>query len=420
MVFAQDVGEIPLIPHSFYGEIKISDQNAPPGTKIYAFMNGFLKGSIETTESGFYGRFPKLAVEGTSQDKNKPIVFCIGLLKAQQTAYWQPAKVERLNLSSSVESCPYALEPTLTPSPSPTTTSTIAPTPTRTPETSTGSSGSGSGGQASPTIQPAKTPAITEKILFEETIDCLPRADLEGFLAFVNKEQRKKSALSLEKVVKIERKTVLKEMVQEAKKWFRVEILLSIKNNSGKKIENLFLIEEIPKEIAETSDKIKSTKNFSVLIKDPVVEFFLGSIEKDASAFTQYYADIEEQTDSGDLKSALLFLNSPVAYEVKESRECNDNNPCTIDEYNEANASCQHTMLPDGTQCAQGKECKSGNCTTIKETPAGTEKPPETTSQREKNNGFQDYFWLIIVFLGVLLLAGIFILIRKYNILKAK
>ncbi|MCX8190428.1 MAG: hypothetical protein N3F05_04355 [Candidatus Diapherotrites archaeon] len=424
-VAAQE-GELPLIPHSFYGTVKINDQNAPAGTKIYVFINGVLRGSIETTESGFYGRFPKLAIDGTSADRNKLIVFCIGALKANQTSRWQSAKVERLNLTTSAENCPYNLEATPQPSPTPTPTSTRTPAPTRTPNDDGAGGGGGSSGgssaSASPTqTQSAKTPQVAEKILLEETIHCKKRDDLEGFLVFVKKEQRKKSAMALDGLLRIERKIVLKEMSQGNKKWLRAEVMLIIENVSGRRIENLFLIEEIPKEIAESADSVKSKRNFAVLIKDPVIEFYLGSIENAAVISVQYYSDIDYSTDINELKAVLTATKGPVAYEVKESKDCNDNNPCTIDEFKEEIGSCQYTVLPDGTKCGTGKECKAGKCTEVKETkaPVETEMPLETTAAKEKVV-LQDYLWVIFAVLAAFFVVGISILIRRYNIVKEK
>ncbi|MEM4598591.1 MAG: hypothetical protein QW400_02780 [Candidatus Diapherotrites archaeon] len=428
-VVASQETELPLIPHSFYGTVKINDQNAPIGTKIYAFIDGLLRGSIETNESGFYGRFPKLAVEGISADRNKLIVFCIGTEKAQQTSRWQPAKVERLNLTSAGESCPYNPEATPTPTPTitPSPTRTPTPTATRTPEEGTGGGGSGGSGGGSGTsstatqtpAQATATPKITERVLFEETLQCGKREDLDGFLAFVKKEQRKKSAKALEGLLRIERKFVLKEISQGNNKWLRVEVTLTIENISGRKIENLFLVEEIPKEIAESSDALKSKNNFAVLIKDPVVEFYIGSIENTKKTSVLYYADIEKETDVNSVKGVIAAMKPPVAYEIKESKDCNDNNPCTIDEFNEEHGSCQYTVLPDGTTCARGKECRAGKCVEAKEAPNETEMPIETEEKVEEK-GIQDYLWVIVVLLAVFLIAGIFILIRKHNIVKGK
>ncbi|MEM4663172.1 MAG: hypothetical protein QXM75_04070 [Candidatus Diapherotrites archaeon] len=430
LVSSQKPPEIPLLPHSFYGEVRIGNNPAPAGTHIFAFIDGSLRGQIETEKEGFYGPFPKLSVEGTSIDRGKIVIFCIEDLLAEQKVLWQPAQVERLDLSTTQRKCPFNPFPTPVSTPTPTVTITATPTATITPSPEAGSGGSGTGatggaGSGSPGGTPGKTPAqeIKEKVVFEHSMKCLQREDLGGFLTFIKREQRKKSIENLQNSIEIERKLTIKEMTQGTKKWFSVEVNLIVKNISSRKIENLFLIEEVPKELAESSDKIKSKKNFAVIIKDPIIEFYLGSLAAGAENSVQYYAELESETNLENLKVILKDMQPAIAYEVKESKNCDDNEPCTIDEYNEELGTCQYAVLPDGTTCGIDKECKAGKCVVVKETPKETTETTKepTVPQKEDMDAGQEsslvnILAIVIAFFVVVGIAlGIYILIRKHK-----
>lgn len=101
MVEAQEGGDPPSIPCSFYGSVTIDGEPAPIGTEITAKRDNKTCGNITVTEEGKYGTMDvgRLGVAGGRADENKIILFYVDGAKADETGIWNSGGVNPLDLS---------------------------------------------------------------------------------------------------------------------------------------------------------------------------------------------------------------------------------------------------------------------------------------------------------------------------------
>jgi len=129
-------GDIPPLPHAFYGTVRINGSLAPPWTEIEARGEGVLTNvsgnPIETTAVGIYGSpnplEPKLIVQGEIVE-GATLTFYVNGVAAEQTADWHSGGVTQLDLTVTMETPP----PETTETPPPETTETPPPETTEAP-----------------------------------------------------------------------------------------------------------------------------------------------------------------------------------------------------------------------------------------------------------------------------------------------
>ncbi|HOF97121.1 MAG TPA: hypothetical protein PLV90_08130, partial [Methanoculleus sp.] len=97
-------GQIPVLPHEFYGSVTIAGSPAPAGTAITATVGGTECGSIQVVDAGRYGYLDwrlggRLDVMATAGQAGETIAFSINGVAAQETATFMPGKVTALDLS---------------------------------------------------------------------------------------------------------------------------------------------------------------------------------------------------------------------------------------------------------------------------------------------------------------------------------
>jgi len=110
-VYAQ--GDIPPLPHAFYGEVKINGSSAPAGTEVEVRGEGVLTGvdgnPIVTVADGKYGSSdplePKLIVQGDIAE-GATLTFYVSGVSTGQTAEWYSGEVTELNLTATIEGPP--------------------------------------------------------------------------------------------------------------------------------------------------------------------------------------------------------------------------------------------------------------------------------------------------------------------------
>lgn len=107
---ADDDGELPPIPASYYGSVRIDDSPAPSGVTVEAEIDGEVRGSIPVSDDGTFGgptaADEKLVVEGTGDDEGAEVQFFvegenIDRTEADQTVEWESQANERINLTVS-------------------------------------------------------------------------------------------------------------------------------------------------------------------------------------------------------------------------------------------------------------------------------------------------------------------------------
>ncbi len=90
-------------PPSYYGSITVNEEPATAGTTIIARIGEEERGSITTTESGFYGDDPgatKLWIRGYQNETGSTVTFYVNGVAAQQTAQLPGAGVtQRVDLT---------------------------------------------------------------------------------------------------------------------------------------------------------------------------------------------------------------------------------------------------------------------------------------------------------------------------------
>lgn len=149
---------------------------------------------------------------------------------------------------------------------------------------------------------------------------------------------------------------------------YKAIFTLSLKNVSGSVLENVSLIETIPKEIALNAGLVESDSNFSVLENDPVIKFSLGAMAMDGVKKTSYSVILSENQAKAaedsfqEMKTPLALI--PVSENDCTGIKCNDFNPCTKDYC--AEGECIYSSLAEGTACETDMACIKGNCEKFK------------------------------------------------------
>ena len=113
MVAKVSADDLPLIPNQFYGTVTINGTDAPAGTIITAYIDGESRGSVVTTTAGEYGDdLSYLSVNGYESDDNKPIVFRINGVVADETDTYKIGSSPRIrDLSVSDYEVPVVMNP---------------------------------------------------------------------------------------------------------------------------------------------------------------------------------------------------------------------------------------------------------------------------------------------------------------------
>ncbi|VUT27607.1 MAG: hypothetical protein SYNGOMJ08_00154 [Candidatus Syntrophoarchaeum sp. GoM_oil] len=109
------MGDRPLSPNKFYGDVTLNGTNAPVGTVINAYIDNELRGSVTVATAGKYGDdFDYLKVDGHEADDGKTIIFYVNGVRANETAAWHvmvsPMELD-LGAAGEPEPTPTATEP---------------------------------------------------------------------------------------------------------------------------------------------------------------------------------------------------------------------------------------------------------------------------------------------------------------------
>ncbi|MFC1786715.1 hypothetical protein ACFLY8_01595 [Halobacteriota archaeon] len=103
LVEAQERGQAPILPCTFYGNVTIDGKPALVGTEILAKIDNKNRGNITVIEEGRYGVASgfgsKLVVIGTAEDQNKIISFYVDGAQAEEKAIWHSGGVNDLDIS---------------------------------------------------------------------------------------------------------------------------------------------------------------------------------------------------------------------------------------------------------------------------------------------------------------------------------
>jgi len=136
-------------------------------------------------------------------------------------------------------------------------------------------------------------------------------------------------------------------------------ITIKVPNQSNKTLTNIKIIEEIPKNIAESATQINSKHQFTILKDDPIIQFTIKQINPNQTAEITY--DINKRI----LESEIGNWAPPITASFEEKTECIkecEQKTCQTTTCNPATEQCSYANKEEGTPCGTGKECKQGNC----------------------------------------------------------
>jgi hypothetical protein len=182
-------------------------------------------------------------------------------------------------------------------------------------------------------------------------------------------------------------------------KGYKTIITIKATNKSEKKLENIRIIEEIPKELIPLASNINSTIPFEILNEDPLISFLITNLEPNQSTDIQYSAEndstiIPTQEPFNQMKPPIAL--QPLKKDPCNNIACNDKNPCTKDHCR--NGTCLYDALPLGTTCGTNAICQEKQCIPNPAPSAGIESLVSPT----RNN----WPWLLAICLIIAVIAG--------------
>ena len=194
----------------------------------------------------------------------------------------------------------------------------------------------------------------------------------------------------------------------------RIELV--VKNVSGKKLEQVELLETVPKELVENADMITIDSNYEIIEKDPVIKFIFGNFEagEEKSVYYDFNSlEISEFTESFESmeKPSITIKIAPEDSCVEIF--CNDANPCTFDYC--VDGACEFNNKENGAVCDNDRECKQGKC--IEKQPPAEKIEPNT---KEQEKPFDSTLLIAIVLILVIIGTGIIGTIYYYFLQRKK
>ncbi|PIU21520.1 MAG: hypothetical protein COT15_01915 [Candidatus Diapherotrites archaeon CG08_land_8_20_14_0_20_34_12] len=249
------------------------------------------------------------------------------------------------------------------------------------------------------------TTAAEEKLttVLEESISgTLTLEDIAQILGDVDLDYDAEQILALNKDLEFTREISVDKIDKNGKIEYLSTISLVITNASGKFLQNIKIIENIPKEVIGSASLINSDYEFDVLKEDPVIQFTLDELPSD-------YSEIITYTTNNELKKENLasWTSSPFILEFQEQSlcagvscknlSCKENLGC-----NELTGKCDYDNLTDGISCGENKLCKAGKCVAKEE--AGQVTGATTAEEGTKT---QPDYTLVYGIIGLAIILGI-------------
>ncbi|HZX20596.1 MAG TPA: hypothetical protein VFF13_06330 [archaeon] len=209
-----------------------------------------------------------------------------------------------------------------------------------------------------PIGQKVRETVLSREMKGKPTPDDIARI-LEAAGASENAVEKARAALS---ETNVQRNIEVVKETENGKTTFTTIIELVVQNNSWKDLENVTVIEEIPKQVLENANNVKSAVEFTILNSDPIIAFEFGSMNAGDTSSVKY--SIDKQVSESDIELFAPAFVSGFA-EIQNSLtcselNCDDYNPCTVDSCE--NSRCFNVPKQNGESCGTGMVCRSGEC----------------------------------------------------------
>lgn len=263
------VAATPGFPHEFCGDVLINGFPAPNGTLVSARITGKevitnSQNPVATVNGNFGKDGLPLLVQGDL--KNGDVVkFYVNNVDSGETAIFEyGAGPDCVDLSVTITTPPGGGGSSGGGS------------------SGDGSTGSGSsGGGTTPTTPDTQQPqvttqthsSVTTSVSVEDLKEILRESNLsdQEIQEYINNSEN--NFFEIERTLDV-RKTTSTTGQEE----FLSTFTITIKNTSNSNLENIKIVEEVPKEVAEDTSEIYSVYDFRILVADPVLEFVVPSL----------------------------------------------------------------------------------------------------------------------------------------------
>jgi len=266
--------------------------------------------------------------------------------------------------------------------------------------TPTPSGGNGASGPTS-TPTPAEEEGTTTETILEKTVTETPtEEELKGILENAGlSEEEVEKALEVSDSTTVTREFKVEKVTSaEGAVSYKTTVKINVENKTGKKIENIEVIETIPKNVIEMLEEadLVSEIPFEILQADPVVKFIVPEIGIGETYFVQYTIGDDINSEQADAWENAVIAEFTEVIDPCAGVECRVV-PCRLGTCNPETGKCEYPDLEDGTECGEGMACQAGVC---------AEKPPEepavTATPTPEETVIPvappvDYTWVLVV-----------------------
>jgi hypothetical protein len=214
--------------------------------------------------------------------------------------------------------------------------------------------------------------------------------------------------VATDKDVKITRSIKIYSLVtalgQNAGYFNKITIL--IQNISDKDLQDIEVIEILPKIFVETSSQISSDDEFVVLDENPVIKFSLGDVPAGETVEISY--TFKSSSESSIIEELFLSLVQPVVFVALTEEDncmgviCNDFDSCTAD-------GCSDGECAYVPKCGDDV-CENGECIIQEKEPAITPVPEQDEVDTDENN---IPYLIFLAIVGVIIVVLVFFFFKK-------
>ncbi len=205
---------------------------------------------------------------------------------------------------------------------------------------------------------------VIKETIFTETFQQSIPEDLVSFLenAGITNDEISQT-IELQKELTINRTITGTKLKEGNVIQYQTDVRIQLTNNSNAVLSESYFVENIPKSIVENASLIHSTKSFTILKNDPLIQFSMGTIQPGETIEVQYYIPMlisESQAKEFSQGALIADFTPQPATDLCANVYCEDNNPCTNNSC--TNGTCSYAIVSDGLTCGSNKQCINGTC----------------------------------------------------------